>query len=160
MKKVFFIFLLCLFIFSYLNAYAVVDNRLLDMRNKIYGTSIEVRGLLQTSKDVVLLIGMFDSCLMAVSQLDAYFSMLGIMESMKRSSPNQETYKFFSEWLKGIKNTNDQNVLTLSEATRVIDPVTQAKVERLKSDFVALNGLISNELTKFYVIDKADKGKH
>jgi hypothetical protein len=158
MKKIFFALILCLFVFSHLRAYAV-DNRLPDIRNKISEESNQIRVILRTSNDVVLLISMFDSCLIAISQLDAYFSMLGIMESLKRTSPSEDTYKFFREWLNGIKNTNELNLKTLNEATRIIDVTTKAEVEKLKGYFIALNDLISNELTKFSILDKSAKGK-
>ena len=146
MKKTLIIILgLCLFFSS--NVYAA-DRKLIDIRDKIFEESKQINTLLSKSNDAVLLISMFDSCVVAISQIDAYISMLGVYESIKNGTATKGTFDLLSNWLVVIKNTNSLNIGKLNDQKQVTDPLTKTYIERLKGYFAILNNQVNTELGK------------
>jgi len=155
MKKIiFFAFLLCVLL--NFKVYAI-DFQVFDMRNKIFEESKEIKSLLTKSKDAILLTTMFDSCIIATSQLDAYFSMLGIFESAKGKDLSDTSIDFITNWLNGIKNTNEMNVRILSSVTQQIDSITKVHITKLQALFNELTNHINAELNKFSLIKQSLK---
>jgi hypothetical protein len=125
----------------------------------MFDESQEIKALLSRSKDAVLLISMFDSCIMAVSQIDAYFYMLGIIEPIKKEDLSSASLDFIAKWLNGIKKTNELSIKSLNIVMQAIEPKTKAHIEKLKLYFGVLNNQINSELNKIYLLEKATKVK-
>ena len=157
MKRLFFSALI-VFIFLSSSVYAI-DTRLLDLRNRILNESDELRVLLPNSKDAVILVSMFDSCLIAASQIDAYFHMLGIFESIKEKDLTDVAFDFILSWLNEIKNTNNLNIKNLSASTQTNVPTTQVHVEKLKGYFIEFNNRIKTEIDTVSMLKKTFKIK-
>ncbi len=152
MKKVLFIFLMLSIVLNC--AVYAADNSLFTMRGRIFEESHKIKALLADSKDVVLVSSMWDSCVILLTQLDAYFSMLGIFNAIKDKELTQDPINYISNWLKGIRDTNELNIKSLNEVTVVNDEKTKPLIEILKAYFKDTNDNISAELKKFDALRK------
>ncbi|MFH1640544.1 MAG: hypothetical protein ABIA66_01135 [Candidatus Omnitrophota bacterium] len=153
MRRLFFIALALVFILNF-GAYAL-DSKLLDMRNKLFEESKRIKLLVGTSQDLVLINSMWDSCVMSMSQLDAYFSMLGIFNTIKKENLTEVSVNYLSDWLSEIKRTNELNIKSLEGVKVSMDPNTKPRIEKLKGYFKEMNDQIDRELTKISVIRKS-----
>ncbi len=139
-----------------LNAHAqVAATGLMEIRSKILKESQEVKALLPDTKDVILVSSMLDSCVLTTSQLDAYFSQLGIFNTIKKGDVTAAAINFLEQWLNGIKNTNDLNIKSLNAVTQNIHARTQLHLERLTGYFTDLNTQIEQELAQLAALKKA-----
>ena len=154
MRKIIFIVLtLSFFCFS---AYAL-DTKIVGMRNKFFEESKAIKTLLADSKDMILLNSMWDSCIMTMTQLDAYFSMVGIFNTIKKETLTEEAINYITNWLEAIKKTNDLNIKSLNAITNPVEPKTKIHMEKLRGYFNDLNNQINTELNKISIIKKSLK---
>lgn len=135
-------------------ASAVAAPTLLDTRNKILEESVAIKSLLSTSKDVYLINNMWDSCVLLMNQLDAYFSMLGIFNTIKRENQTQAAVDYLIKWLGEIRHSNELNIKSLSSISDTIDPATKTHLEVLKGYFSELNGYLDAEVNKITLLRK------
>ncbi|MBI5024768.1 MAG: hypothetical protein HZC18_07215 [Candidatus Omnitrophica bacterium] len=135
------------------NAYAQATG-LMDIRSKLLTESQKVKALFPDTKDVILVSSMVDSCILTASQLDAYFSQLGIFNTIKKDDVTPAAINFLEQWLNGIKNTNDLNIKSLSAVTQNIQAKTKLHLERLTGYFTDLNTQIDQELAKLAALKK------
>ncbi|MFA4991256.1 MAG: hypothetical protein WC569_01565 [Candidatus Omnitrophota bacterium] len=155
MKKIIHVMLA---VFIFLNAYAyAMDNDLLDLRNKIFDESKELKSLIANSKNMLLLNNMWDSCVVAITQLDAYFFMMGVFDSVSRDNWNEEGVNYLELWLNKIKNTNEVNIKSLGNLPAGLEPQTQVRAERLKGYFSDLNDAIDESLDTISKLKKTVK---
>jgi len=145
------IFLILFFSFS---AYAF-DTALLDMRNKIFEQSKEIKSLIVNSKDVVLINNMWDSCIMTMTQIDAYFYMIGIFNTIKKEELSDASVNYLISWLNEIKKTNELNIISLNTATQINEVNTRVYVVKLKNYFGELNNKIDAELNKVNLLKRS-----
>ncbi|MFA5157307.1 MAG: hypothetical protein WC532_08030 [Candidatus Omnitrophota bacterium] len=142
------VFFLLLTLFCVFNAYAL-DSKIVDLRDQVLGQAQEIRGLMTPkTKDSVVLTAMFDSCILTATQLDAYFSMLGIFETLTKKDSGESAIKFITAWLGTVKNSNKLGISNL-DAFKPAEKKIKEQVKKLKDSFVALDGLIDVELRKF-----------
>ncbi len=131
---------------------------LMEMRNKLLTESQQIKALFQDTKDVILVSSMVDSCVLTASQLDAYFSQLGIFNTIKKDEVTPAAINFLEQWLKGIKGTNDLNIKSLNAFT-VDASSKQAKtklhLERLTGYFAELNTQVDQELAQLAALRSA-----
>lgn len=151
-KKI--LILSALLVFFSVNGYAL-ENDLLEMRSKISAESKQIKTLFLKSKDTVLMSSMWDSSVMAMAQLDAYFYMVGIFNSVK--SPDEATVNYLINWLKIIRSTSELNIKSLDAATQILEPKTKVYKERLRGDFGELVKKIDSELKRVSMLKKAAK---
>ncbi len=149
MKKI--IFVIFFLLMSFRAGFAL-DTGLFEMRNKIVVESKQLKALLLESKDMVLMSSMWDSCIMTMTQLDAYFYMVGIFNSVE--NPTDATVNFLVNWLNIIKSTSELNIKSLNSVTQTLEPKTKVYKEKLKSDFSELNKSIDSELGRVSVLKK------
>ena len=147
MKRAIFIALI-LSLFLCTSLYAM-DSKIIELRNKIFEQSREIKPLIADSQDVVLLTGMFDSCLLIVSQIDAYTYMMGIFNTIEDASVNEKVFDYLTEWLVLMRSTNSVNLKSLDAVVEPIDRSTKIHIARLRDYFDNLNKRIDAELTKF-----------
>lgn len=152
MKKIIFIFLMLSIVLN-CSVYAA-DNRLFTMRGKVFEESQKIKALLADSKDVILVSSMWDSCVILLTQLDAYFSMLGIFNAIKDKELTVDPINYIYSWLKGIKDTNELNIKSLNKVTQINDAKTKPQIEILKAYFKDTNDGINAELKKFDALRK------
>ena len=135
------------------NAHAQATG-LMDIRDKVLKESQEIKALFSDTKDVILVSSMVDSCILTTSQLDAYFSQLGIFNTIKKDDVTPAAINFLEQWLNGIKNTNDLNIKSLNAVTQNIQAKTKLHLERLTGYFTDLNMQIDQELAKLAALKK------
>lgn len=136
------------------NAHAQATG-LMEMRNKLLTESQQIKALFEDTKDVILVSSMVDSCVLTASQLDAYFSQLGIFNTIKKDDVTPAAIHFLEQWLNGIKNTNDLNIKSLNAVTQNIQAKTKLHLERLTGYFTDLNTQIEQELAQLAALKKA-----
>ena len=145
-------------VFFYLNAYAS-DPALLSLRGKLFSESQELKSALTSSQDPVLVSSMWDSCIISLTQIDAYFSMLGIFNTIKKEDSSRAAADYLSGWLNEIQRTNDLNIKSLESVSLITDQVTKDHMEKLKVYFSELNTQIGVELKKVYPLTLNFKNK-
>jgi hypothetical protein len=131
------------------------ENKLMEIRDKILVESQDIKGLLVKTKDVILVSSMWDSCVLAISQLDSYFSQLGIFNTIKKDELTDTSIHFLSNWLKQMKKTNDLNIESLGAVNQKIEGVTKLHLERLKGYYIDLNVQIDEEFVMLGALKKA-----
>ncbi|MBU1061782.1 MAG: hypothetical protein KJ952_03550 [Candidatus Omnitrophica bacterium] len=155
MKKMGFI-VLSLIIFLASSAYAL-DTALFDMRNEVFEESKEIKLSLTYSKDVVLMSSMWDSCIMVMVQLDAYFYMLRIFNTIETEDLKQDAVDTLISWLNDVKKTNEMNVKSLDSVSETAEAYTKVHLDKLKTYFGKLNTQIDIELDKIFKLRKSLK---
>ncbi len=157
MKKIIFIILaLSIFCFS---SY-VFAAPLMDMRNKIFEESKVIKSLLVTSKNTVLVNSMWDSCIITLTQLDAYFYMQGIFNTIKKEDLNEACVNYLINWLNEVKKTDELNIKSLNTISVAVEPKEKIRMEKLKEYFSDLNKQIDNELSKLSLLNQSLKKKN
>jgi hypothetical protein len=157
MKKVSVIILVS-FIFCVSYAHAL-DNPLVGMRNKIFEQAKQIKYSLAQTQDVVLVNSMWDSCIMTVSQLDAYFSLVGIFNTIKKDNITESAINYLVDWLKQIKMTAELNIKSLDAITNPLEAKTKTQMDILKRNFSDLNTRIDKELGKHSILLRSLKVK-
>ncbi len=145
-------------IFLNFNAYAA-EIPLLDMRNKIFRECRAIQPLLKNSKDIIVVNSMWSSGIMTVSQLDAYFSMVGIFNTIKDKDLTEDPAAYLIKWLDEIKKTNELNIKSLDSIAYKVEPSTKVHIERLRGHFNGLNNLIDGESAKVAALQRSLKIK-
>lgn len=134
-----------------LTAYAA-DMPLMDTRNGFSAESKELKALLTETKDVILMSSMWDSCILTMTQLDAYFYMAGIFNAIKKGAGQAEAVHFLTNWLKIVKDTAELNMKSLDAVTQTIDPKTKEYKERLRGYYSELHNKAAAELDKLSLL--------
>ncbi len=146
MKKIILFVLIPVLALNY--AIAASGPTIMDMRNEIFSNSQEIKSHLKDSKDPILLNSMWDSSIMAVSQLDAYFYIVGIFNTIKEKDLSDASFNYLVDWLNQMKNTNELNIKSLNTAESTSAPETKIYILKLKSNFDELNRRIVKELQR------------
>jgi len=146
MKKVVLITLVLVLALSF-NAYAL-DNVLYNLRNQIFSHSEEIRSMMPDSTDVIFLTGMFDSCIITTTQLDAYFIMLGIFNEIKKEDLTEAPLDLLINWLTKITNSNNLSIQSISLGSQALEQETLIHLEKLKTYYNNLNKRITDEMKR------------
>ena len=156
MKRIASIIIILLLLFD-ARAFAFGET-LFDIRNKFFCESKELKSALNEG-DAILMNSMWDTCLMTILQLDAYFSMLGIFNTIGEGGASGASVDYLSNWLSGIKKTIELNVKSIEGINVPVRPVTQVHMERMKGYFGELNSRIESEIDKLALIKKAGSAR-
>jgi hypothetical protein len=141
-----------------LNAYAL-ETTVLDVNNKIFEEAGLIKPLLKDSKDIVLMNSMWDSCIITKTQLDAYFFMIAIFNTIKEKDSIDKAADYLINWLNAVKKTNELNMKSLSSITQLLEPTTEMHIKKLNGYFAELNFKIDQELKNISEIKAASKIK-
>jgi len=145
------IFILLNIFFSF-NAYGL-DTKLLDLREKLFGESNQIKqSITPQNRDFVLLSGIFDSCILAVTQIDAYFYLLGVFEFIRKEDLNKNCFNFLLSWLNMMKKTNDLSLKNLNTAGPIMEEETKNYIARIKSYFIELDKQIIKEKNRMDIL--------
>ena len=116
------------------------------MRGEILKNAQEMKKYSSTSRDPVLLNSMWDSSVMAISQLDAYFSMLGIFNTIKKENLEKTTVSYLINWLNQTEKTTELNIKSLEAIKSTTDARSKVFALKLKTIFSDLKARIAQEL--------------
>ncbi len=144
MKKIIFLTLSLVLIWSF-TAHAL-ETTLLDTRNQIFKSAQEMKTYFAQSRDPVLLNSMWDSAVMTVSQLDAYFSMLAIFNTIKKENLEEAPFKYLVNWLNQLKDVAELNIKSLESIKKTTDARSKALALKLRDDFNVLKTRLIKEL--------------
>jgi|YelNatPaOPRAMG01_1025707.scaffolds.fasta_scaffold09586_7 hypothetical protein len=137
------------------NGYCL-DVKLLDLREKLFAESVKIKESINPkTQDFVLLSGLFDSCILAVTQIDAYFYLLGVFEFIRKEDLNKDCFNFLLSWLNTMKKTNDLNLKNLSTAGPIMEETTKDYILKIKSYFTELDKLLSQERNRINLLMRA-----
>lgn len=131
------------------SAYAV-DTALFDIRNTLFEESRTIKMLLPNSKrDLIFLNSMWDSCIITISQLDAYFTMIGLFNTIKKEGVTEDAVGYIYGWLSSIKDASDLSLKNLNAiSSRAVENNTKVHIKRLIGYYAALSKIASDELVK------------
>jgi hypothetical protein len=146
------VFVLCLFWGGVCSA---LDNPLVSMRTRFIQESNNIKLMLKNSRDVVLLTSLWDSCFIAASQLDAYFSLIGIFETIKPEDRTEAAINYLLNWLNDIKQTNASNIRSLNSVQAALDKTTNVIVRRMKINIYDLDKIIDTEINRLTVLKES-----
>jgi hypothetical protein len=144
MKKI--LFLALTLVLAWSCSAQALETTLIDMRSEILNNAQEIKTYFATTRDPVLLNSMWDSAVMAVSQLDAYFSMLGIFNTIKKENLEDSSINYLLNWLNQLKDTTDLNIKSLAAIKSTADARSKVFVSKLKNTFSDLETRIIKEL--------------
>jgi hypothetical protein len=145
MKKIFYLIIISVILLCS-NVYAMDNNQLLDMRNKFFDESKDIKILLKNTKSVVLLNNMWDACIVTMTQLDAYFFMMGIFDAVNKDKWNEEAVTYLELWLTKIKSTDDVNLKSLESFPPDLEAGVLRHIQKMKGYFTDLNAMIDENL--------------
>jgi hypothetical protein len=146
MKKIIFL-VLSLVLFWNFTAEALEPN-LIDARNEILKNAQEMKTYFSASRDPILLNSLWDSSIMAVSQLDAYFSMLGIFNTIKKDNLDEAAFGYLIKWLNQLKDATDLNIKSLESINKTTDARSKVFALKLKDIFESLKVRLNKELQR------------
>jgi hypothetical protein len=152
MKKV--IFFLMLSVFLFVNSVYAQESLLVGVRDKFMSISKEIKPLLSSTQDVIIMNSMWDSSIMAASQLDAYFSMAGVFNAVKPEDVTPTVLGYLLNWLEIIKKTNELNIKSLESLTTTLEPGTKTVMEKFKEILKESNLKVEVEIAKLSVLNK------
>ena len=84
-----------LLVFCTVTTYAT-DFRIFEVRNKLFQESKDMKELLPITKDQFAVLMLFNTATTVVSQIDAYFAMMGIFNAVRRQDLDKETVGYLS----------------------------------------------------------------
>jgi hypothetical protein len=144
MKK---IFLLTLgFILVTALAAQALETTLIDTRNEILQNAQEMKNFFTATRDPVLLNNMWDSSVMAVSQLDAYFTMLAIFNTINKDAVSEGAAGYLVKWLKQVKDYSVMEVKSLEAVKKTGDARSKVLMLKTKTIFNNLIARVDKEL--------------
>jgi hypothetical protein len=139
------------------NAYCL-DTRLYEVRQKLFAQAQEIKKLVNrdnAGQYLVLVSSMWDTCFVAITQLDAYFYLLGLFNSIKKDQVTGPTMDFLSRWLRQTQETSELNIKGLDGIKVPIEPMIRINMEKLKRYFRELNNQLNKELAEIEKLRKS-----
>ena len=134
------------------NCYAV-DFAIFDLRNKIFGESKDIKSLISNSENPMLISSIWDTCTLVISEIDAYFSMLAIFNSIEKVKQTREATDYLIDWLRGIKKTNELSIKNIRNIETVnLAAVEKMHIERIRNFLIQLQTVIDDEIAKVNLI--------
>jgi hypothetical protein len=147
--------LLTMSVLPIVSAQEIKALELIAIRSKIFKQSEAIKPLLNDSRDAVLVSSMWDSCIMTTLQLDAYFFMIGIFNTIKGKDAIADAVGYLYKWLTYIKDTNNMSIKSLNSVSYEVEPETKSYVRIIKDTLDELNKIIDNEIRKISVLELA-----
>lgn len=151
MKKVASI-LVVLMVFLMVSELSAFESELLSIHGRIFEESKLIKAVLSPSNEVLLVSSMYGYCVIAMTQLDAYFLMIGLFEELDEDEKTKKAINYLDEWLDIIRKASDANIGHLEAVSFSVDGRTAVRIASLKAVFGELNNLIAKEKTKLNVL--------
>jgi len=111
-----------------------------------------LKKIMPRSRDAILINDLWYSCLMTITQIDAYYMMMAIYDTIPKDKVTEDAAGFIISWLTSIRNINDLNIKTLNAMDDPVDLKTTKHVDQMKVGYEKLNGLIEVEIDKLTVV--------
>ena len=157
MKKI--ILAILFFAFFLVNDSYGADTNLLDINKKFIEESINIKNQFADSKDVLITNSLWDSCIMTVEQVRAYFYMLDIFNTIKIENLEDKAVDSLVSWLDQIKDTNNLNIKSLGGFAASVSHETKRSMIKINQYYMELNKQIDLEKAKVMLIKRTIKTK-
>ncbi len=138
-------------------AHAQENRALNEYRAALFQESKQIKVLMPVTKDPVMVSSMWDSCIMSINQLDAYFSMLGLFNAIPKDSLTEKTTDFLLNWLDSVKKNNTLNLRSLTGAPKDLEPRTRVYSDKLIVYYKEMNRLLEEEIKKVTAVRQSLK---
>jgi hypothetical protein len=158
MKKSVFAALVFLMMVSFCNGAFAQESSVLDSKRDFNSEAGIIKLAMQNSKDVILLSSLWDSCILTMNQIDAYVSLLGIFNTIKKEDTTLDSLKYLENWISQMKSTGDLNIKLLTGIIP-IEPLSNNYIQKLKAFYTDLNKTLDGELAKVTAIKRTVKVK-
>ncbi|MCK5494745.1 MAG: hypothetical protein KAJ14_16675 [Candidatus Omnitrophica bacterium] len=135
------------------------DGNLLDINKKFIEESINIKKQFTDSKDVLITNSLWDSCIMTVEQVRAYFYMLDIFNTIKIENLEDKAVDSLVSWLDQIKDTNNLNIKSLGGFAASVSHETKRSMIKINQYYIELNKQIDLEKAKVMLIKRTIKTK-
>ena len=157
MKKIILAILICS-VFLVNDSYGA-DTNLLDINKKFIEESINIKNQFADSKDVLITNSLWDSCIMTVEQVRAYFYMLDIFNTIKIENLEDKAVDSLVSCLDQIKDTNQLNIKSLGGFAASVSQETKRSMIKINQYYKELNKQIDLEKAKVMLIKRTIKTK-
>ena len=128
--------------------------KLFELNKKMYQEYQALQEFLPKTKDVALGYTMWDSSIITIIQLNAYFSMVGIIDSIGRGVIKEKSVEYLVIWLNDIKRKNEINLRSIA-MVKPTEEETSAHAKKLGGYFMELNVQVDNELKRLGLLKNA-----
>lgn len=155
MRRIAFI-VAALLILSAASSYAF-ESKLLSVYNQFFEESKNIKALLSGTQDILMMNSLWDSCVITMTQLEGYFFMLSIFNTINEGQPQEPSLNYLSDWLNKIKKTDDLSIKSLDSFQPPADQNTQLHMSTLKVYYKKLNGEIDKEIENLSILKKSLK---
>ena len=118
---------------------------LVQLRSEVSSEGARIKRDFKGSQDIIFLSSMWDACMITGVQLDAYFSMVGVVGTIKEAELTAVSVEYLIEWLNRIK---ENDLICIKNLTGLTDaePKTKNHIKRLTKYYEKLNTQIDMEL--------------
>jgi isochorismate hydrolase len=141
--------------FSFSTSLGAFDTRLLDIRNKLFDESKRLQLFVQKSNNPLLISGVWDSCVVTATQLDAYFHMLGIFNTITSEETSHSAIDFLTSWLMTIRKINSANIKNVDTILPLAEEEVRVRLKIVRGYYSELDSLLGTELDKVSTIKKS-----
>lgn len=128
------------------SAAQAADNGLLEVRDALFEESKKMNLVLPDSADPVMIISLWDTCVVAVTRINAYFYMLGILESSAEQKWSAESVDYLLIWLNETRRTIMVAMRQLGEPAQLNEAATDAHRGRIAGYLVQLDSQLEREI--------------
>ena len=148
---------ICLLALTLVKPAAAIESKMFNLRGALFDQSKVIQKAIPTSKDIFILNTLFNTCILTISQVDAYFSMMDIFNSVRKDDLTASNVQTLTRWLSELKYANDMNLKSLGSFSVPVDPATTEYIGKLKSIYTELNKMVDAELNKVSILKKSIK---
>lgn len=122
--------------------------QMLRLRNALLEESKKIQMALADSPDPVLVISLWDTCVVTLTKINAYFYMVGIFEMVEDKDKTEQGVDFLLAWLKELQRTTQVNIRELNTPVEVSEEATTVARSRLSELLARLNTHLDEEIRK------------
>lgn len=135
------------------------DADLLDLRNKLFEESKSIQFRMSDSPDAAIMLTLWDSAVLTITRMNAYFYMLGIFDAVKDQDMTDAALSYLVSWLQETKRANFMNISNLNGCPpeSLHDPGTGKYIDQIKKYYTSLDSYLDKELAKMSVLKQAGK---
>lgn len=149
------LFSLIVLVTSFNIGYTQQINPMQGLRDKIFQESKDIKDIMSKTNDLIMMTVLFDSCTITLSYIDAYFSMLNILDTIEDEYITTDTLDVINKWLISMEAANDMNLRSLDSSIPTFEQQTRQHIDRLRGYFTQLKTYINDEQRKLNILKRS-----
>jgi len=147
-KRVAFISLAITLVLSFASYSTADESRIYELRNQLFAQSKELKAILPHTKDQYVVLTLFNSAVISINHIDAYFVMMGLFNAIRREDLNKETVGYLFNWLQEMKKANELNMRSLREFNTPVEKETLKNINKMKTIFGELDLILNKDIVR------------